>query len=263
MRRVVALEFHDVAPEPADGAHPAVSHFQLRAREFERTLTELRQLGCQTVSSRAFRAWQRGQGSLPERAVVLTFDDGHASHFDLVAPLLLRHRFTGTFFITVDRVGRPGWVTWDQLRKLVFLGMEIGSRGMSRESFAALSRAELARELTRSKELLEAQLGVPVRALAAPSGQWSAGVASAARSAGFDALWISTPGTNGFETQAMALRRLAVRRPPSLQQMLALADGWQPAFWWVARQQVAIRGLKRILGVYWYEQLKRRLVPNA
>jgi peptidoglycan/xylan/chitin deacetylase (PgdA/CDA1 family) len=263
MKRVVALEFHDVVPDPAAGAEAPVARLQLRARELERLLAELRQLGCQTISSRAFRAWQRGQGHLPERAVVLTFDDGHASHFDLVVPLLMRYRFTGTFFITVDRVGRPGWMTWDQLRKLVFLGMEVGSRGMSRESLAGLSRVELAKELARSKDMLEERLGVPVRALAAPSGDWNAGVASAARHAGFDALWISAPGTNGPETQALALRRLTMRRPFSLQQVLALVDGWQPAFWWAARQQVAIRGLKRILGVYWYEQLKRRLVPNA
>jgi hypothetical protein len=42
-----------------------------------------------------------------------------------------------------------------------------------------------------------------------------------------------------------------------------MVEGWQPAFWWAANQQFAIRTLKQVLGVYWYERLKRKLVPNA
>ncbi len=263
MKRVVALGFQDVVADGANGSGEAVSRLPLHAGELERLLSELRHLGCQTVSSRAFRAWQQGRAALPERAAILTFDDGHASHFDLVVPLLLRYRFTGTFFIPVDRVGQPGCMTWDQLRKLVFLGMEIGARGVSRESLAARSKPELVEELACSKRRLEERLGVPVRALAAPGVDWSVAVAEAARESGYDAVWISTSGTNGSETHALGLRRLAVRQPFSVHQVLALVDGWQPAFWRAARQQMAIRTLKRVLGVYWYEQLKRRLVPNA
>lgn len=263
MKRVVALAFHDVIADRGNGAETPFSRLQLRAGELERLLSELRHLGCQTVSSRAFRAWQQGRRTLPERAVVLTFDNGYASHFELAVPLLLRYRFTGTFFITVDRVGRPGHVTWDHLHKLVFLGMEIGSRGMSGEPFTTLPKEELVEELARTKRVLEEKLGVPVRALAVPGGSWSAAVAEAARQAGYDAVWISTPGTNGVETHALGLRRMTVRQPFSAPQVLALVEGWQPAFWWAARQPVAIRALKRVLGVYWYEQLKRRLVPNA
>ena len=200
---------------------------------------------------------------MPERAVLLTFDEGRASHFELVVPLLLRYRFTGTFFITVDRVGHPGYMGWDQLRKLAFLGMEIGSRGISPESLMILGKDELAEELSQAKRLLEEKLGVPIQALAAPGGHWNGTVAEAARQTGYNALWISTPGTNGLETHAFGLRRLTVRRPFSAQQVVALVDGWEPAFWWAARQQVTIRTLKRVLGVYWYEQLKRRVVPNA
>ena len=263
MKRVVALGFEEVVAGGAHSSGEAVSRLPLRASELERLLSELRRLGCQTISSRAFRAWQQGRAALPERAALLTFDDGHASHFDLVVPLLLRYRFTGTFFIAVDRVDQPGCMTWDQLRKLVFLGMEIGARGISRESLAGQSKPKLAETLACSKRLLEERLGVSVRALAAPGMDWNVAVAEAARASGYDAVWISTSGTNGPETHALGLRRLAVRPPCSIPQALALIDGWQPAFWRAARQQMAIRALKRVLGVYWYEQLKRRVVPNA
>jgi len=261
-KRVVALTFHDVA---ANGEPEASGDalYRLSAKEMEALLSQLRHLGYQTVSSKVFRAWQQGQASLADRAVVLTFDDGYTSHFEIVTSLLLRYRFSGTFFIPVGRIGRKGHLTWEQLRKLVFLGMEIGSHGMTHRPLTSLSREEVEEELTASKRLLEERLGVSVRALAAPGGFWNAQVAEAAQRAGYDAVWVSTIGTNGQGTNPAALRRVVVRQPFSMDRVVAMVEGWQPAFWWAANQQLLIRLLKRMLGVYWYEQLKRRLVPNA
>jgi len=261
--RIVALTFHDVVPDGANEPPKSDGFYRIGVGELERLLSQLRKLGYQTVSSREFRAWQQGGGTLPERTVVLTFDDGYASHFELVAPLLVRYRFTGTFFVTTGLVGKPGHLTWEQIRKLVFLGMEIGSHGLSHRPLTHLSRAELDQELQRSRQVLEEQLGRPIQALAAPGGSWNRRVAEAVERAGYEAAWVSTIGTNGRETQPHALRRVVVRQPFSLERIVSMVEGWQPAFWWAANQQFLIRALKRTLGVYWYEQLKRRLVPNA
>ena len=261
--RIVALTFHDVVAEEASPALASDGFYRIRTSEFEQFVSQLRKLGYQSVSSRQFRTWQRGEATLPERSVVLTFDDGYASHVEIVAPLLVRYRFSGTFFISVEQVGRPGYLTWEQVRKLVFLGMEIGSHGMSHRPLTNLSSAQLQEELVNSKQILEQQLGVPIRALAAPGGFWNRAVADAVQAASYEAVWLSTIGTNGVETQPHALRRVVARQPFSAQRLVTMVEGWQPSFWWAANQQLAIRLLKRTLGVYWYEQLKRRVVPNA
>ena len=261
--RIVALTFHDVIPDSSGVPNSGEAFYRLRLSELEALLAQLRKLSFQTISSRQFHTWQQGRATLPQRSVLLTFDDGYAGHFELVAPLLLRHRFTGTFFISSGLIGRPGYLTWEQLRKLVFLGMEIGSHGVSHRSLAGLSRAELEEELSGSKRRLEEELGVPVRAIAAPGGSWNRAVSEAVKHAGYEAAWISTIGTNGAETNPLALRRVVVRQPFSAHRVVAMVEGWQPSFWWAASQQRLIRLLKRVLGVYGYEQLKRRLVPHA
>ena len=261
--RIVALTFHDVIADHHAAPAPSETFYRLRMGELEALLVQLRKLSFQTISSRQFYAWRQGRATLPQRSVLLTFDDGYASHFELVAPLLLRHRFTGTFFIPTDLIGRPGYLTWEHLRKLVFLGMEIGSHGVSHRSLASLSRAELERELVESKQRLETELGIPVRAITAPGGFWNRAVAEAVKQAKYEAAWISTIGTNGAETNPLALRRVVVRQPFSANHVVAMVEGWQPSFWWATSQQRLIRVLKRVLGVYGYEQLKRRLVPNA
>ena len=261
--RIVALTFHDVLADANGSAHPSEAVYRLKVGELERLLSQLRKLGYQSVSSRDFRAWQRGDLPLPERTVVFTFDDGYASHIELVAPLLVRYHFSGTFFITTNLVGQPGYLTWDQLRRLVFLGMEVGSHGRTHRPLTRISKEEIDEELAGSRRTLEQELGVPVRALATPGGFWNRAVAEAVKRAEYEAAWVSDIGTNGPETEPLALRRVVVRQPFSAERVVAMVEGWQPAFWWAASQQGLIRLLKRVLGVYWYEQLKRRLVPNA
>jgi peptidoglycan/xylan/chitin deacetylase (PgdA/CDA1 family) len=261
--RVVALTFHDIVSE-APGATPrGDSFYRVRASEMEALLGQLRQRGYRTVSSRAFRAWQRGTGTLPERTVVFTFDDGYASNLDVAAALLIRYRFSGTFFVTLDHIGQPGYLTWDGLRRLVFLGMEIGAHGVSHRPLTRISRKDLEHELVHAKRTLERQLGIPVQALAVPGGFWNGAVARAASAAGYDAVWVSTIGANGKETNPLALRRIVVRQPVAVGRIVSMVQGSQAAFWLAANQQLAIRVLKRVLGVQWYERLKRRLVPNA
>ncbi len=261
--RIVALTFHDISSAGRGELSPGDEFYRISTGEMEVLLSQLRKLGYRTVSSKAFRAWQQGSGTLPERTVVFTFDDGYTSHFEIAASLLMRYRFTGTFFITVDKIGHPGHLTWDLVRKLVFLGMEIGSHGVTHRPLTTLSPSELEEELVSSKRTLERQLGVPIFSIAAPGGFWNGAVAEAAKRAGYDAVWVSTIGTNGKDTNPLALRRVVVRRPFSAERIVAMVEGWQPAFWWASHQQFLIRALKRTLGVYWYERLKRRVVPNA
>ncbi len=261
--RIVALTFHDVVTKEESASSQADVFYRITTGELETVLSQLRRLGYQAANSKEFRVWQEARSNLSKRVVVLTFDDGYASHFESVAPLLLRYRFSGTFFVPAALVGRSGYMSWDQLRKLVFLGMEIGSHGLSHRPFTQLSRQQLDLELTGSKRLLEDNLGIPIRAIAAPGGFWSASVAEAVRRAGYEAAWVSTIGTNGPQTNPLALRRVVVRRPFSAERIVSMVEGWQPAFWWASSQQHTIQLLKRLLGVYRYEQLKRRLVPNA
>jgi hypothetical protein len=71
-------------------------------------------------------------------------------------------------------------------------------------------------------------------------------VAEAVQQAGYEAAWVSTIGTNGAETHPLALRRVVARQPFAAERLVALVEGWRPAFWWAANQQRLIRWLKRV-----------------
>ena len=67
---------------------------------------------------------------IPDRLVVLTFDDSSKSHFTVVRPLLLKYRFGATFFITEGwdfATNQRDYMSWQEIRRLDRDGFEIGN----------------------------------------------------------------------------------------------------------------------------------------
>ena len=76
----------------------------------------------------AFRA--HALEAVPDKLVVLTFDDSVASHHSVVRPLLKRYGFGATFFITEGfsfRTNKQDYMTWEQIAELHKDGFEIGN----------------------------------------------------------------------------------------------------------------------------------------
>jgi peptidoglycan/xylan/chitin deacetylase (PgdA/CDA1 family) len=71
---------------------------------------------------------------IPDRLVVLTFDDSVASQATFVAPLLKKHGFGATFFITEGfefLTDKEHHLTWEQIKALHAAGFEIGNQLLS------------------------------------------------------------------------------------------------------------------------------------
>src|SRR5438034_4244299 len=68
--------------------------------------------------------------AVPDKLVVLTFDDSVASHHSVVRPLLKQYGFSATFFITEGfsfRTNKEDYMTWEQIAELHRDGFEIGN----------------------------------------------------------------------------------------------------------------------------------------
>jgi peptidoglycan/xylan/chitin deacetylase (PgdA/CDA1 family) len=136
-------------------------------------------------------------GKVPRRGVVITLDDGFADCRDHAAPVLEELGIPATFFVVSGAVGGTDhWnpthkthperlLAWKDLRILRRSGFSIGSHTMHHSRLAGLTVEETWKELAGSKARLEEQLGCPVRHLAYPQGNWSAGIAALVREAGY------------------------------------------------------------------------------
>jgi peptidoglycan/xylan/chitin deacetylase (PgdA/CDA1 family) len=82
------------------------------------------------ASALAARADLAARGPIPDRLVVLTFDDSVKSHFTVVRPILLKHKFQATFFITEGfnfKTDKDRYMTWEEIARLHRDGFEIGN----------------------------------------------------------------------------------------------------------------------------------------
>ncbi len=78
---------------------------------------------------------------IPDKLVVLTFDDGPASHYSVVAPILKQHGFSGSFYVCdfdSFRTRKDWYLTWRQMREMAKDGLEIGNHTAGHAGGAAI-----------------------------------------------------------------------------------------------------------------------------
>jgi len=130
---------------------------------------------------------------LPEKCAVLTVDDGYSSFWDTAWPILQRYGFPATLFVSTQAVGKPGYMTWDQLRELAASGIEVGNHTVSHPYLIgphtgeteALWLERVKREVLGAQETFSRELGKAPRLFAYPFGEYTPQVMEEVRKAGF------------------------------------------------------------------------------
>jgi peptidoglycan/xylan/chitin deacetylase (PgdA/CDA1 family) len=159
-------------------------------------------------------------------SVVITFDDGMQSDYDIAYPLLGEYHIRSHFFVNTATVGTKGHVTWAQLAEMQRGGMSIQSHAHDHVYLSRLGTEAIRAQLATSRALLEERLGHPVQFLAAPYGDYDQRVVALAEETGYRALCTSrgVPAqvTRGLVDRTvvyggMRIREFAafVRRAPS------------------------------------------------
>lgn len=200
--QVAALAYHDiVATKNGDP-------FAITAAEFRRQLDYLVSAGYHPISLTALERAHAGQEALPSKPVLLTFDDGYKSYYDIAFPLLRQYGFPSVVSLVtswIDGRSTPDYtsaqfMTWDELRTIarsplveVFshsddlhrnvVGNAFGARLPSAETrlydpktksyesedaHSERVRADLARSIKRIKD----ELGVTPRGITWPYGRY-------------------------------------------------------------------------------------------
>jgi peptidoglycan/xylan/chitin deacetylase (PgdA/CDA1 family) len=100
---------------------------------------------------------------IPDKLVVLTFDDASKSHYTVARPLLLKHRFGATFFITEGwdfATNKTDYMSWDEIAQLHKDGFEIGNHTRDHKGVTEKSIPDLPTQLGAINARCEAH-GIP------------------------------------------------------------------------------------------------------
>ena len=131
----------------------------------------------------------------PERPVAVTFDDGYADNLEQALPILQHHGIVATFYVVPNFVGKPGYMSWQQLAQLRASGMEIGSHTMSHANLTGLTREQAQNEIVQSRTVIEQQLDVSITSFCYPAGGCTPELAELVRETGYSSAVTTYPGT--------------------------------------------------------------------
>lgn len=154
--------------------------------KFDAQLKAFAQHGYKSVSASHLVALIKQNEPLPEKTIVITFDDGYQSFYSQAWPALKRFGFGATVFLITDFCGKDNqWVgqpksvpkapllTWSQIEELAQEGCEFGGHTKTHHPLSTLSPAAMLDELVQSKERIKKATGQSASIFAYPYGDAS------------------------------------------------------------------------------------------
>lgn len=158
------LMYHSIGDEQGNDA-------VISKERFVEQMTFLSRHGFNPITLDDLYDYLSGQGDLPARPVVLTFDDGYRDTYEVALPILKQYGFKSVMFIPASEAGQR--LSWQELNEMKNAGMQIGSHSFTHRDLGVMPAAEQAEEIAKSKELLDRYLTQDTRDFCYPNGSYN------------------------------------------------------------------------------------------
>ena len=189
---------------------------------FEAQLQYLAEAGYHTITLTDLYLHLTQGYPLPEKPIVLTFDDGYRDAYEIVFPLLLDYGFTGTFFVlaTPAHFESPGYLTWAHMREMSDAGMEIQAHGRDHVDLRGRSYDYLVYQTLGIQEAIQYHTGRLSRFFCYPSGQYDTNVIAVLKSAGYWGAVTTEWGKTHTREDLFEMPRLRIRGSDTLESFI-------------------------------------------
>lgn len=150
-----------------------------------------------------------GTRKLPEKPIVLTFDDGYRDFYTDAYPILKKYNVKATQFLVAGFTGKPNNMTERQIKEIAADGLiELGAHSVNHTWLKGLPLRALQYEVAQSKKETEELVGKPVVSFAYPYGAFDLPAIQAVSQAGFRTAVTTVPGVDQKQVARYFLYRL-------------------------------------------------------
>lgn len=164
---------------------------------------------------------------VPEKPVVLTFDDGYRDFYTDVFPILKKYKVKATAYISPGLLNKNNYMFNAQVVEIARSGLvEIGAHTVHHVQLTHVSPDMIKKEVADSRTMLEQRFKVPVVSFAYPYGSFNEQVVSAVKEAGFTTAASTVPGTEVDQAHRFFFFRIRAgeRTGPELTAYIARAS---------------------------------------
>ncbi len=185
---------------------------------FEEQMKFLKENGYRVITLDQLLDFLDFKSQIPEKSVVITFDDGWRSLFDFAYPILKDYGIPATLFVYTDFIGGKKALSWKQIRILAENGFDIQCKTKTHRNMAKLQKGEsfeeyfraLDGEVSQSKKLIKKKLGKECKCMAYPYGATNNLVVALLRKHGYRAAFTLNRGSNPFFTNNFEINRSVI-----------------------------------------------------
>lgn len=218
MSAIPILMYHSVDTDCA----PNYRRWMISPDRFRRQMAAISEWGYEALTMSALADSLTTKRPLPEKAVVITFDDGFHDFLDGALPILEEFGLAATLFVVAGHVGgRAPWLNtlgegdremlgWGDLAELPERGIEIGAHTLTHPQLDILSEEMAESEIRDSKKLLEDRLGFDVRSFAYPHGYAKRSTRAIVKDAGFSSACSVRHAISSTDENIYGLSRIIV-----------------------------------------------------
>ena len=199
-----------------DASDPIGVNLSVSPAKFEQQIAWLKGNGYQTVFPNFFVSPE----ALSSKPIILTFDDGYQDAFDSAFPILQKYQMAGMFYLIIDKIGTPGYLTWDEVAQMQNAGMAFGSHTLTHPDLRNISLANMQQEITQSQEILSQKLGRNVTDFCYPSGKYDDAVLAELKTDDYLTATTTDSGVANMKDNLLLLKRLRITQATNVQALL-------------------------------------------
>jgi len=190
---------------------------------FRKDMQLIRAAGYHVVSLASVLNAIKDNDRLPDKTVVITFDDGLACDYENALPILQEFGYTASAFVVTGKVGgyndfsknygfsRRRMLTASEIRAMDEAGIDIGSHTVNHILLGKTEKRAAINEIRDSKAMLEDILGHEVSHFAYPFGSWNPAIRDAVMEADYTGACSTMPWQNRNDTDPYLLRRSEIK----------------------------------------------------
>jgi len=204
---VPVLMYHVIANPPSSAQLPEL---YVDPKTFDQQVEALKKQGYAGVSlNQVYAAWFKG-GKLPEKPVVVSFDDGYRSQYVYARPELRKLGWPGVLSAIAGRIGQPDAELSNQMvQTMINDGWELDSHTINHVDVSQASGSELQREVGGSRQMLQHRFHQPINFFCYPSGAYDDQAIQAVRAAGYLGATTTNEGL-ASKSEMYTLKRIRV-----------------------------------------------------
>lgn len=204
-RGVPIICYHHVCAD-----NPTNSSIIVTNEKFTEHIKTLKDNGYNTLTMDQLNDYLFNNKPIPEKSVMITFDDGYVDNYTNAFPILKEYNMTATIFVISQKLNTEGFMNSSQVKELSDYGLAIQSHTANHADLLTLSYEDQLKEFTISKQTLEKVTGKPITSIAYPLGHFNEDSKKAALNAGYSTGFTIDRGYADRDDSPVQLNRICV-----------------------------------------------------